>query len=540
MNGRAAPLSVQAVSVTKLPRVFARLIAQTPTAPQVDATPWAHPFLDARRIRRFREYSDHVWTIAQASNRGRERRVSCGFSVNMAQNMYKWTKLANKYGADGTLYLNPQDTSAISRPEWEEFDGEWADIFDGPGFLRSHPSIKIMAPCVEAPNAGAELLTALTTKREFPLWQRTIKTAIGWWSEERRLSAFSGPAMAAIRRRAPNMRLWPLLSLAGMYPYFSWAEILSRHDVNYIASTPFPAYASGKPYCIFSVGGDLQFDCGRSDDLGRAMRQSFKSARFVFASNPHTLGHCRRFGLKNAVYLPYPMDSDTYCPGDGRARAEWVARFGGEVFVLTTARVDSGVKGQTSAMQQALFQVAEERPEVRFLFLGWGAQVDDLKAHAAERGLADRVIVLPPVGKKRLIDYYRSCDIVLDQFVYGYLGATALEAASIGKPVVMKLHAGQYAPLYHDDVAPVEQAGTPDEVRAALLRLSASAGHRAERGRLMHQWLLRNHGEEKTGPLLLALLQFVADRARLPRGLDNPLADPLSAEELAYHERCFT
>ena len=58
-----------------------------------------------------------------------------------------------------------------------------------------------------------------------------------------------------------------------------------------------------------------------------------------------------------------------------------------------------------------------------------------------------------PVGKHQLIDYYRSCDIVLDHFVYGYYGTTALEAAGIGKPVVMKLRADQDAALYRGDVA---------------------------------------------------------------------------------------
>ena len=503
-----------------------------PVLPQVDPTPWAHPFLTADHIRRFREYSERVWAAAQAHRRSHARTLQCGFSVNMAQNMYKWAKLANKYGADATLYLNPQDTSALSRPEWEEFDGECGDLFDGSRFLQQNPGIAVRAPLVEAPNDGSELWTAYSTDPEWESWRSRLADTTA------DLSVFQSANVAALRHRSQTVRHLPLLELQGMYPYFSWAEMLARQDVNYVASTPFPAYASGKPYCIFSVGGDLQFDCGRADDLGRAMRMAFGAARFILASNPHTLGHCRRFGLTNAVYLPYPMDSDVYCPGEGKARSEWTARFGGEVFVLSTARIDSGVKGQTSDVQEALFRLAEERPAVRFIFLGWGVHVDDLQQRAAERGLAGRVIVLPPVGKQRLIDYYRSCDVVLDQFVYGYFGATALEAASIGKPVVMKLRADHYAPLYRNDVAPVEQAGTPEEIRGALLALIDSAEYRADRGRQLREWLLRNHGEQKTVPLLLALLQIAADDATLPPDLDNPLDDPLSADERRYHEQC--
>lgn len=505
--------------------------------PQVDETPWAHPFLTTDRIRRFRDYSEQVWEVARSHQPPDGRPLTYGFAVNMAQNMYKWAKLARKYGADATLYLNPQDTSALSRPEWEEFDGEFTDIFDGPRLVHEHPGLVPVVPCVEPPNEGGAFWNGYWAASGGP-WRLWARNTVRRVSPVHALRVFPTPEFRAILQRTPTLRHEALASLTGMYAYVAWAELLARHDVNYIASTPFPAYASGKPYCIFSVGGDMQFDCGRTDDLGRAMRMAFAGARFILASNPHTLGHCRRFGLTNAVYLPYPMDTDTYCPGEGTARTEWAARVGGDVFVLTTARIDSGVKGHTSAMQDALFKVAEERQSVRFVFLGWGADAEAFTARAAERGLGGRVLVLPPVGKKRLLDYYRSCDIVLDQFVYGYLGATALEAASVGKPVVMKLRVGQYAPLYRNDVAPVEEAGTPEEIRAALLPLIDSADRRARRGRELREWLVRNHGEQRTAPLMLALLQFAAGRALLPRHMDNPLTDPLSLDERDYHERC--
>ena len=482
-------------------------------APSVDTTPWAHPFLTPGNIARFRSFSEAIWDAAIAHRRTHPRRLNIAFAVNMAQNMYKWAQLATKYGGQATLYLHPQDHSAISRPEWEEFDGEFPDVFAGRGFLKALPGLQAKTAVVVPPNDGAELLTAYN------------------------LGADSLEAVA-LRARAPGVRNLELLGLSGMYPYFRFAEMLSSHDVTYVASSPFAAYASGKPYCVFSVGGDLQFDCGRSDDLGRAMRMAFQSARFILASNPHTLGHCRRFGFNNAAYLPYPMDTDRYCPGEGRARADWISRFGGDVFVLSTARIDSAVKGQTSSMQEMLFRTAEDRPSVRFLFLGWGHDADELKRRAAARGLQDRIVVLPPVGKTRLIDYYRSADVVLDQFIYGYFGATALEAASIGKPVVMKLRDEQYAPLYRGDVAPVEQAGSPAEVRQVLLALIESREHRLDRGRQLREWLLRNHGEQRTAPLMLALLQMAADEVPIPAGLDNPLDDPLSDDERAYHEAC--
>ena len=158
------------------------------------------------------------------------------------------------------------------------------------------------------------------------------------------------------------------------------------------------------------------------------------------------------------------------------------------------------------------------------------------RVHAAE--VQDQFILLSPVGKKRLIDYYRSCDIVLDQFVYGYYGATALEAAAIGKPVIMKLRHEHYAPLYRGDVMPALNAATPVAMGQALLTLVDNHNFRLHKGLEMRRWLVRNHGEEKTLPLLLALLRMTADNAPLPEELVNPLWTEVTEAEQAYHRAC--
>lgn len=507
----------------------------------VDMTPWNHPFLTANHIERFRDYSEKIWEIALTNQNQSPRQLNCAFAVNMAQNMYKWSRLGAKYGAKTTLYLHPHDKSAISRPEWEEFDGEFGDIFDGDAFLSQHGHLQTDALCVEPSLDGKNLSSTyfpIHVWEKFNRLKREIAKKLGRPPQLQGSALSDIPAVIRLFLKASRIRYVSLLELPSTYYYFRWAEMLARHDVTYIASLPYAAYVSGKPYCIFSVGGDMQFDCGRTDELGKAMRVAFSHARFILASNPHTLAHCRRLGLTNAVYLPYPMDSDRYCPGNGLARQEWIARFGGEVFVLMTSRIDRDVKGQGESFFDMLIDVARSRPEVRFIFLGWGNHAEEFRARVAASGVEKQLIMLSPVGKTRLIDYYRSCDIVLDQFVYGYFGATALEAASIGKPVIMKLRTEQYAPLYRGDVAPVVNAGTADEIRHALLGLIDSPQRRQEVGTQLREWLLRNHGEQKTVPLLLALLRLAADRVKLPVGMDNPLLDPLSEEERQYHESC--
>jgi glycosyltransferase involved in cell wall biosynthesis len=206
--------------------------------------------------------------------------------------------------------------------------------------------------------------------------------------------------------------------------------------------------------------------------------------------------------------------------------------------VLTTARLDDRVKGHSDALFAALVEAARACESLRFVFLGWGESRAGWQRAVEEAGLQRRVLVLPPAGKKRLIDYYRSCDLVLDQFVYGYFGATALEAASVGKPVVMRLRAEQYAPLYDGDLPPVTRVESPADVREAIVKLADNRGLREQTGKALRDWLVRQHGEERTAPIMLALLRVAADRAPLPPELRNPLLDELSNDEQQYHRTC--
>src|SRR5207253_2776424 len=138
------------------------------------------------------------------------------------------------------------------------------------------------------------------------------------------------------------------------------------------------------------------------------------------------------------LYVPYPMDDSRYCPGEPSARQQWEQRFGPGFYVLSTARLDQAVKGN-SGLFDDLARLALRLPSVRFVFLSWGADAGALAQRIERACLQKNFIMLPPVGKARLIDYYRSCDCVLDQLVYGYYGATGLEALSVGKPVVMRI-----------------------------------------------------------------------------------------------------
>lgn len=484
----------------------------------VDNCPWAHPFLNHENIARFRSYSEEIWKFAADYRKKNSIPCDCAFSVNIAQNMYKWSSLAQKYGWKSSLYLNPMDNSALSFPQWEEFDGEQENILDRETFEKNNPDIPVAVPLHSVSMDGSELIGAF---QEFHKGRRT--------------------RLLKILHENPSLKYEPFLCNSGIYPYFSWAKQLAQHDVIYTASNPVAAYLSGRPYCLFAIGGDTQFDCGRGDDYGQVMNLAFASARFLLISNPHQLGHSRRLGLLNGVYLPYPMDSaERYCPGEGIARKKWEADFGPGAYALITSRLDKDVKGFGDAFFNALKNAAVKCKDLKYIFLSWGSHAEEFKNKIQSMGLGKQFIILKPVGKKRLIDYYRSCDFVIDQFVYGYYGATALEAASIGKPVIMKIREEHYSPLYKGDIAPVLNCDKPDSVEAAILSLAENTDLRSKKGTAMREWLVRTHGEEKTVPIMLDILKITADRVKLPQEIIdmNPLTGPLTDEERNYHDSC--
>jgi glycosyltransferase involved in cell wall biosynthesis len=482
--------------------------------PTSDLRPWEHPFLTEENLGRLRDYSEEVWKIALDYCERRPRRLNCAFSVNVAENMYNWGCLAAKHGADATIFPFTWDNLVMSQPEWEEFDGTFeGGVYAGKEFLARNPGIKLRIPCRRIPIEGDDLLKAYH-------------------------QAFEGDlrSLMSLLHTAPYLKHWTLFNYAP--EFYHWANELSRFDVVYTANVPIAAYFSGVPYSAISVGADFQVDCGRGDLYGKIMRLAFNEAKFIMISNPHSFGHSRRLGFVNGIYLPYPIEDSRYCPGEGRTRRIWEEQFGPGIYVLVSSRIDAQVKGYSNSIFEALIEVIRSRPEVKFIFLSWGEDADHFKKMIMSWGLVDRMIVLPTVGKKKLIDYYRSADIILDQFVYGYYGATALEAAAIGKPIIMKLRKEHYDPLYDRDVMPAENAATPEEVREALLGLIDNKELRLRRGTDIRKWLVRNHGEQRTVPLMLALLRLTADHVRLPAHLISPLMKQESEEEKAYHEAC--
>src|SRR4051812_46622170 len=107
---------------------FHRLLAEVAQSRRrrstADLAPWEHPYLTTFNLRRFRDYSRQLAQIAREHEQRAAAPLRIAFCVNMAQSMCKWARMAQAAGASVAVYPHPMDTSALSAPEWEVFDGD--------------------------------------------------------------------------------------------------------------------------------------------------------------------------------------------------------------------------------------------------------------------------------------------------------------------------------------------------------------------------------------------------------------------------------
>jgi len=133
--------------------------------------------------------------------------------------------------------------------------------------------------------------------------------------------------------------------------------------------------------------------------------------------------------------LPPGVDHRLFSPGD---RAEARARLGhpGRRVLLFVGRIQP-LKGLDVAVQA----LAEIDDAVLWAVGGpSGAdgpgELDRVRTLAADLGVADRLLILPPRPHHDLVDYYRAADVCLVPSRTESFGLVALEAAACGTPVV--------------------------------------------------------------------------------------------------------
>jgi glycosyltransferase involved in cell wall biosynthesis len=447
---------------------------------------------------------DIVEHFGGAEARGRRY----GFVGNLANNMALRALPLRRQGYDIKLFLHPHDRSILSHPGWELSDAVLnvsetdMDRLQEQGLSLPEVPDTYTYPTVQDPILLRSARTTPANK-----WEATASEGF---------------------LRQLDVLLWP-----SYFAYLPLLRALRTCDALFAAQAPYLAYLANRPYLATQTGGDLWLDCSRNDAHGILQRLSYAQAQAILATNPWAYSNARRFGFRHVLYVPLLIDTEAYTPAQSPAREEWRQQVGGEFFALVTARIDRHWKGSHIGID-GFARFLAIRPEARLVLVGWGESQTEEINELRRVGLDGRFVLLPVSGKRKLVEYLRAADCLIDQFVIGYYGATALEAMACGLPVIMRLARDQYDALCPTGAPPVLDADNANDVAAALDRLAASPEESRRISAASREWVMRNHSVDVWGERYGALLNAVAGNARFLFH-DSPLMAPLSRYEIEYH-----
>ena len=242
------------------------------------------------------------------------------------------------------------------------------------------------------------------------------------------------------------------------------------------------------------------------------MRLFFRRAARTLLLNIDMVDLPKTLGLPNARFFPFLIDTDKYSP-------QPVARTYGredETLFFMPSHLDWGQTdrqpGRTSTKGndrfiRALARYLKEGGRAKALILDRGTDQEAARRLVAELGLNEKVIFLPEMDKKGLIEHYRLADVVADQFDMGAFGTTGLEAMSCGKPLMIHIDRDRAERCYSAP-PPVLYARSEEEILQRI-RETADRDLLADMGRRARQWIIDHHQGRMLAQRLIALYEEI-------------------------------
>jgi glycosyltransferase involved in cell wall biosynthesis len=240
---------------------------------------------------------------------------------------------------------------------------------------------------------------------------------------------------------------------------------------------------------------------------GRLLNLAYRTADACIITNPDVVSSARRLGLRDYRFIPHPIDELKYSPQpDGTKtaiRRELRQATGAELLFLCPTRHEWSNAFDSKRSDRVIRAFARyvanpSHPKAALVLCKWGRDVRASEQLIANLGIAASVVWKPPMHKTRLRDYYRSCDIVLDQFheSVGTFGTVTAEGLACALPVIM-----YFNPQVHEwclpEMPPIQSALTEEDIATRLSELALDPTHRRAIGEASRAWIIKWHGWER-------------------------------------------
>lgn len=123
---------------------------------------------------------------------------------------------------------------------------------------------------------------------------------------------------------------------------------------------------------------------------------------------------------------------------------------------------------------------------------GWGQEVSRSKALCRRLRIENRVVWLAPVSEPVLARYYRSVDLVLDQFKLGVFGLITPKAMACGA-VVLTSYSDEHNAWCFPEAPPVVRCSTSEQIALAITELACDPVRRRAIGLASSEWIAAHH-----------------------------------------------
>jgi glycosyltransferase involved in cell wall biosynthesis len=298
------------------------------------------------------------------------------------------------------------------------------------------------------------------------------------------------------------------LTLDDFTPYLGvipvWKALFENYDavVGYATDGVLPLMCGKRPYFAYEHGTirNIPFE---PTAQGRLCALTYRMAERSLITNCDNIASAERLGLTSYCFVPHPVN-EKHAGGTGheQLRAELRRRLRADFVVFHPARQHwearrhpDWEKGNDVLIEGFARFVEEVDPNAAAVFVEWGQTVGESKELLRSRGVADRVLWIPPQSNCRMIDYVRASDLLADQFYLGAFGSTMPKALLHGCPAMLYLDEARHRWCL-PEMPPLINAREPDEVFAGMRRLYESDEFRRELIERGRGWYERYHSNE--------------------------------------------
>lgn len=271
---------------------------------------------------------------------------------------------------------------------------------------------------------------------------------------------------------------------------------------------PHLLYVRGglRPYLAFATGSDFRemarHDQGRD---GILMREFFRNAGAILLLNADMVLFREEIGFARARFFPFMIDEKKFAP-----TAPIKLRQPGQLELFMMSNLDFGITdarpGRNSLkandrVLHALAQFISEGGRARLVVIDRGPDREVAKQLVSNLGLQEHVVFRAPMSEQERIRAMAEADVVLDQFHVGAFGLGALEAMSMGLPLITYVVPEGFTLCYGDREVPFVNASETQDICKALGRLS-DPSERHELSTKARKFILECHSRVAVGPQL--------------------------------------